>query len=407
MSELPPYKVVAIGDLIPYINNSRTHSDAQIAQVAASIQEFGFTNPVLVDGDKGIIGGHCRVLAARKLCLQEVPVIELAHLSPAQRKAYVIADNKLALNAGWDMDLLRIEVTDLKDLGFDLPLIGFSDDELANLLVETTVGFTDADDCPEPPATPTSVLGDVWVCGNHRVMCGDATSLEHVELLMDGHRADLYLTDPPYNVGYEGKTKDALKIKNDVQGDSDFRQFLRDSFVSADAVMKPGAVFYVWHADSEGYNFRGACHDTGWQVRQCLVWMKNAMVLGRQDYQWRHEPCLYGWKNGAGHLWAADRKQTTLLQFDKPSRSAEHPTMKPVALFEYQMLNNTKGQDIVLDTFGGSGTTMIAAERHGRFARLMELDPKYCDVIVNRWQEFTGQQATHAVTGAPFAPQAP
>ena len=221
-------------------------------------------------------------------------------------------------------------------------------------------------------------------------------------LSQGGGLVDMWLTDPPYNVAYEGKTKDALTIQNDSMSDDSFRQFLCDAYTAADAVMKPGAVFYIWHADSEGYNFRGAAKDTGWQVRQCLIWKKSVMVMGRQDYHWRHEPCLYGWKEGAGHLWASDRKQTTILEFDKPQRNGEHPTMKPVELFEYQMLNNTKGADIVLDSFGGSGTTMIAAEKHGRHARLMELDPKYCDVIIKRWQDFTGQQAVHAETGETF-----
>ena len=217
--------------------------------------------------------------------------------------------------------------------------------------------------------------------------------MEALARLTAGQPVDMWLTDPPYNVAYEGKTKDALKIQNDSMGNEAFRKFLRDAYVAADSVMKAGAVFYIWHADSEGYNFRGACQDAGWKVRQCLVWKKQTMVMGRQDYHWKHEPCLYGWKDGAAHLWATDRKQTTILEFDRPQRNAEHPTMKPVALFEYQMLNNTKGGDIVLDSFGGSGTTMIAAEKNGRYARLMELGPNYCDVIVKRWQEFTGKAA--------------
>ena len=212
----------------------------------------------------------------------------------------------------------------------------------------------------------------------------------------------MLLTDPPYNVAYEGKTADALTIQNDSMSDASFRTFLRDAFAAADAAMKPGAVFYIWHADSEGFNFRGACQDVEWKVRQCLVWRKNSMVMGRQDYHWRHEPCLYGWKGGAGHLWASDRKQTTILDFDRPTRSLEHPTMKPVALFEYQLLNNTKGGDLCLDLFGGSGTTLIACEKNGRYARVMELDPKYCDVIVRRWQAFTGKRAVLESTGEPF-----
>ncbi|MDE3023331.1 MAG: site-specific DNA-methyltransferase [Pseudomonadota bacterium] len=393
-----------IGSLIPYIRNARTHSDSQVAQIAASIQEFGWTNPILVDGENGIIAGHGRVLAARKLGMDKVPVIELAGLSKAQKRAYILADNKLSLNAGWDDEMLSIELGELDMEGFDLDLIGFSEDELATLLnkPDGTTGLTDEDETPEVPDNPVSQPGDIWILGKHRVMCGDSTSLADVETLCNGVAVDMLLTDPPYNVAYEGKTKDALKIQNDSMSDNQFRQFLRDAFSTANTVMKPGSVFYIWHADSEGYNFRGAAKDAGWIVRQCLIWKKQTMVMGRQDYHWKHEPCLYGWKDGAGHLWAADRKQTTILEFDRPSRNAEHPTMKPVALFEYQMLNNTKGGDMVLDSFGGSGTTLIAAEKNGRYARIMELDPKYCDVIVKRWQDFTGQEARLESNGCSF-----
>ena len=389
--------------LIPYARNSRTHSDAQVAQVAGSIREFGFTNPVLIDAEDGIIAGHGRVLAALKLKLDTVPCIRLSHLSETQRKAYIIADNKLALNSGWDEEMLLLEFADLEAAEFDMELLGFSDEELAAMKPEQIPeGLTDEDYVPEVQPDPVSKLGDVWILGKHRVMCGDSTSIDAVEMLMDGQLVDMWLTDPPYNVAYEGKTKDALKIKNDSISDDQFRQFLRDSYVAADAVMKPGAVFYIWHANKETYNFLGACRDAGWTVRQSLVWKKSSLVMWQQDYHYKHEPCIYGWKDGAGHLWSTDRKQTTILEFDRPSRNGEHPTMKPVALFEYQMLNNTKGGDQVLDSFGGSGTTLIAAEKNGRFARLMELDPKYVDVIVKRWQEFTGKQATHAATGATF-----
>jgi DNA modification methylase len=393
----------AVTDLIPYIANSRTHSDAQVAQIAASIKEFGWTNPILVSGDDSIIAGHGRLMAARKLALVEVPVIVLDHLSKSQQRALVIADNQLALNAGWNMDMLKAEIEDLQLDDFDLSILGFDDKFLDGLLEpEPTAGLTDEDAVPEVPETPKTVLGDVWVLGNHRLMCGDSTSIDALEKLTEGNLVDMWLTDPPYNVAYEGGTKEKLTIQNDSMGDGDFRQFLRDAYVAADAVMKAGAVFYIWHADSEGYNFRGAAKDAGWQVRQCLVWKKSSLVMGRQDYHWQHEPCLYGWKEGAAHLWATDRKQTTILEFNKPSRNGEHPTMKPVELFEYQMLNNTKGADLVLDSFGGSGTTIIAAEKHGRYGRLMELDPKYCDVIIKRWQDFTGKQAVHAETGETF-----
>ena len=397
--------MVRTTDLIPYARNSRTHSEAQVAKIAASIKEFGFLNPIIIDGESGIIAGHGRVMAANKLGLQSVPCIEAVHLSEAQKRAYVIADNRLALDAGWDNDLLKIELQDLDANGFDLSLTGFEVGEIAAFLTEPTAGLTDEDAVPDVPVQPVTVLGDVWLMGNHRLMCGDSTSIDAVETLCDGQLVDMWLTDPPYNVAYEGKTKEALTIKNDKMGDDAFRVFLRDSYTAANAVMKPGAVFYIWHADSEGYNFRGAAKDTGWTVRQCLIWKKQTMVMGRQDYHWKHEPCLYGWKDGAGHLWATDRKQTTILEFDRPSRNGEHPTMKPVELFAYQMLNNTKGNDRVLDSFGGSGTTAIAAEKHGRNALLMELDPKYCDVIVKRWQDFTGKIAVLESTGEPF-PQA-
>lgn len=395
---------VTIEKLIPYAKNSRTHSDAQVAQIAASIKEFGFVNPVLIDEQDGIIAGHGRVMAARKLGIDEVPCIRLAHLTENQKRAYVIADNKLALNAGWDEEMLKLEIKDLELAEFDISLLGFDAEELENILdePETTEGLTEDDEVPEPPEDPITVLGDVWVLGKHRLMCGDSTSMDDLETLCEGQLVDMWLTDPPYNVAYEGGTRDKLTIKNDSMGDDQFGQFLRDSYTAADTVMKPGAVFYIWYADVETYNFVGAVRDAGWKMSQILVWKKSSLILGRKDYHFIHEPCLYGWKEGAAHLWASDRKQTTVLEFDKPSRNGEHPTMKPVALFEYQMLNNTKGGDIVLDSFGGSGTTLIAAEKNGRIARVMELDPKYCDVIVKRWQEFTGKDAIHEASGKTY-----
>ncbi len=406
--------------LAAYARNARTHSDEQVSQLMGAMLEFGWTNPVLAD-DNGIVAGHGRCMAARKLYAQgktiklpdgteippgSVPVVDCAGWSDAKRRAYILWDNKSALNAGWDMTMLALELQDLDTGDIDLSLTGFSEKELEDLLTWSPdgakQGLTDPDDAPEVQEQHVSQHGDVWILGNHRLMNGDSTKAGDIKTLCSGQLVDMWLTDPPYNVAYEGKTKDALKIKNDAMGDDAFRAFLRDAFVAADASMKPGAVFYIWHADSEGYNFRGACRDAGWQVRQCLIWQKQTLVMGRQDYHWKHEPCLYGWKDGAGHLWAADRKQTTLLEFDRPSRNGEHPTMKPVALFEYQMLNNTKGGDLVLDSFGGSGTTAIACERHGRFARLMELDPRYCDVIILRWQAFTGQHAHLEADGRTF-----
>ncbi|MCG5369574.1 site-specific DNA-methyltransferase [Providencia rettgeri] len=389
------FKYSDIDSLIPYAMNSRTHSDEQIAQIAASIREFGFLTPVLIDSSGNLIAGHGRLLASRKLGLKQIPSVVADGLTDTQRKAYVIADNKLALNAGWDEDLLRIELQSLVDMDFDISLTGFDDDFIRDLLVEENGGLTDPDDAPsvDDINQPVTQSGDIWLLGKHRLMCGDSTSIDAISELCQENLVDMWLTDPPYNVAYEGKTKDVLTIKNDEMGDADFRAFLTAAYSAADSIMKPGAVFYIWHADSEGYNFRGAARDIGWKIRQCLIWQKNGMVLGRQDYHWQHEPCLYGWKDGASHLWASDRKQTTLLDFAKPTRNGEHPTMKPVGLFEYQMLNNTKGGDVILDSFGGSGTTLIAAEKNGRITRIMELDPKYCDVIIKRWQEFTGKDA--------------
>lgn len=290
---------IAVDALIPYAKNSRTHSEAQVSQIAGSIREFGFTNPVLIDADDGIIAGHGRVLAAHKLNLVDVPCIRLAHLTDTQRRAYIIADNKLALNAEWDDAMLSCEFADLLAAGYDTELTGFTADEIAALAPEEIPeGKTDEDYVPEVQPDPISKPGDVWLLGKHRVMCGDSTSIDAVEVLMDGCLADQLITDPPYNVAYVGKTKDAMTIKNDSMTDDQFRQFLRDAFVAADAVMKAGAVFYIWHADSEGYNFRGACQDSGWVVRQCLIWKKQTLVMGRQDYHWKHEPCLYGWKDG-------------------------------------------------------------------------------------------------------------
>lgn len=669
---------IPIETLIPYARNSRTHSDAQVAQIAGSIREFGFTNPVLIDEHDGIIAGHGRTIAARKLGMTEVPCIRLTHLSEAQRRAYIIADNKLALNAGWDEQMLALELKSLEEMDFDLALTGFEGDELDALLSglddEDSESNDAIDEVPELPVEPITKPGDLWLLGKHRLLCGDSTSIDAVEILMDSNQADLLITDPPYNVAYEGGT--GLTIMNDDMSNSDFRQFLRDVYASAHAVMRSGAVFYIWHADSEGLNFRGAADDIGWKVRQCLIWNKNALVLGRQDYHWKHEPCqpagtmvrtpqgvvpieslkdgdrvlsydayssvikgfkhgckvktakrdyeglmhtisagglatkataehkfsirfnpemanqyctylmrrgdwwrvgitttynargfgvkqrmrqeladdawiidtyktqveaqvgesilaakygiptthwecdrftnaqrsaehvsliyaslnlneqrmraekllvdygrnighplittesrndkfsrrvtaqvvscniipglmqvpvafneyrdgktfawrtidnndfeyfkgavyslevekyehyiadgivthncLYGWKDGAAHYWGNDRSQTTVLDFNKPSRNGEHPTMKPVELFVYQIQNSSQRGDKVLDLFGGSGTTLIACEQTHRQAFLMELDPKYCDVIVKRWETMTGKKAVLA-----------
>lgn len=384
----------SLTELIPYARNSRTHNDEQVSQIMASIKEFGFTNPILTDGKDGIIAGHGRLMAAQRLGIEEVPTIELSHLTEAQKKAYIIADNKLALNSGWDEEMLKIELQELHDIGYDIDLIGFTDEELEDMDIDLegdlkVIDESKADDVPEVVENPVIKLGDLIELGNHRLLCGDSTKEDDVKKLMGGVLADMLLTDPPYNVAYEGKTADALTIKNDSMDDLKFRAFLTDAFKSADSVMKQGAVFYIWHADSEGYNFRGACKDSGWKVRQCLIWKKQTLVMGRQDYHWKHEPCLYGWKEGAGHLWNTDRKQTTILEFDRPQRNDIHPTMKPVDLFEYQIGNNTKGQDIVLDLFLGSGTTIIGCENMGRNGYGLEYDPRYAQVIIQRWCDYT------------------
>ena len=372
-----------IADIIPYAANAKKHDKRQINNVAESIKQYGFVQPIVIDRDGVIVIGHCRALAAKKLGMKEVPCVCVDDLTPDQVNALRLVDNK-SNESDWDFDLLADEIPGLALSSFDfdrgLP-------EITEEVIEDEAPEVDED------AEPITKLGDIWQLGRHRLMCGDSTSIEDVEKLMAGQLADMLLTDPPYNVAYEGKTKDRLTIQNDSMDNDSFRQFLRDAFSSADAVMKQGAVFYIWHADSEGYNFRGACFDIGWKVRQCLIWNKNSMVMGRQDYQWKHEPCLYGWKEGASHLWASDRKQTTVIDYQRPTKADIHPTMKPVGLFDYQIKNNTKGGDIVLDLFNGSGTTIMACEQNGRVARCMELDPRYVDACVKRWENFTGEKA--------------
>ena len=407
-------------ELLPYARNARTHSSEQVAQIAASIKEFGFNNPVAIDADGMILCGHGRVMAAQRLGMDEVPTVCLAHLTDIQKKAYILADNKLALNAGWDNDMLKVELEDLKFSNFDLDLVGFSTEELDEIMNQNEEPEVEEDDYTVAvPEEPKAKLGEIYILGKHRLMCGDSTSIADVEKLMGEQQADLLLTDPPYNVDYEGGTDKKLKIKNDNMEDQAFRQFLIDVYKAADHVMKPGAPFYIWHADSEGANFRGAAKDVGWQIRECLIWVKNSLVLGRQDYQWRHEPCLYGWKAGAGHYFTDSRAEstviedqvnvdklskdelkplckrllepsceTTVIREKKPSINDIHPTMKPVKLFGRLVKNSSKRNDIVLDLFGGSGTTIVACEQLNRRAYLMELDPAYVDACVQRYIRF-------------------
>lgn len=374
-------------ELIPYAKNPRDNAKA-VKYVANSIKEFGFKNPVIIDKNNVIVCGHTRLLAAQQLGLEKIPCIMADDLTDEQIKAFRLADNKVAEIAEWDSELLSFE---LEEIELDMSEFGFED--VLNALDDLTEAQEDEFE-PELPEEPKSKLGQIYQLGRHRLMCGDSTDVEQVLKLVGGAgTVDLLLTDPPYNVDYVGKTKDALKIENDHMEDSNFRQFLVDAFSAANEVMKAGAVFYIWHADIEGYNFRGACRDVGWNVRQCIIWNKNSIVMGRQDYQWKHEPCLYGWKEGAGHLWASDRKQTTVIDMQRPTKSELHPTMKPIPLFDYQIKNNTKGGDLVLDLFGGSGTTIMACEQNGRNACVMEYDPRYVDVIIERWEKFTGEKA--------------
>ena len=383
----------SISSIIPYARNSRTHSDEQVAQIAASIKEWGFTNPILIDIDGEIIAGHGRLLAAQKLGLKDVPCITAIGWSDAQKKAYVIADNKLALNAGWDNDMLAIEFGELKDLDFNLDLIGFNSDELANILKEPeTEGLTDEDAVPEAPEVPVTVEGEVWVLGRHRLMCGDSTSIDAVEKLMDSRKADMVFTDPPYGVDYDG-------INNDDRAGLD--ALLRNAFANYFATSKSGAAIYVFHSDKCADIFHAAFRDF-FHFSSMVIWAKNSLTLSRTDYQSQHEPCLYGWMKGGSHSFYGDRKQVSVWRFDK-ERVEGHTTPKPVALIERALTNSSKGGDLIADLFGGSGSTLIACEKTARECRMMELDPKYCDVIIKRWQEFTGKSAIHEQSEQTFA----
>lgn len=391
-----------VAELIPYAKNAKKHDETQIANVVESIRQFGFVQPLVIDKNGCVIIGHCRLLAAKKLEMDTVPCVPADTLTEEQVKALRIIDNKTN-ESPWDMELLAEELPELKLDGFDFDW-GFED----------KVDDSAKEDDPDltVPEEPSAKPGDVYQLGRHRLMCGDSTKLDDCATLVGGAKMDLLLTDPPYNVDYEGT---AGKIKNDHMEDSKFRDFLTAAFKNAASVMNPGAAFYIWHADSEGYNFRGAVRDAGLLLRQCLIWVKSSLVLGRQDFQWKHEPCLYGelpddiytpspeepedcqpclygWVNGK-HYFFKNRKQTTVLYFDKPIKSAEHPTMKPVRLFDYLMQCSTKPGQNVLDLFGGSGTAIIAAEQNGRNAYVMEYDPKFADVIIRRWEEFTGEKA--------------
>jgi DNA modification methylase len=381
--------------LIPYARNPRTHSDAQVAQIAASIAEFGFNNPILVDTKAGIIAGHGRLLAARKLQLEQVPVIVLDHLTEAQKRAYILADNQLALNAGWDNELLRAELAALQEEDFNVRLIGFDDEELARLLAaqDAADGLTDEDAVPELPESPTSVAGDLWILGSHKLVVGDATNQNDVTRLMAGDVADLVFTDPPYNVDYEGYTEKRLKIKGDRMSDAEFKQFLELAFRSYRTLVKPGASMYVCHSSSWQREFQDALESAGFEVRCQIIWGKNTFAWGFGRYKFQHEPIFYAHVTGEKDSWYGDKSQSTLWNEKKPAANRIHPTAKPVELIERALLNSSKSGDVVADLFGGSGSTLIGCERRNRKARLMELDPKYADCIVRRYQEYTGKQA--------------
>ena len=391
--------------LIPHARNARTHSEAQVAQIAGSIAEFGFVNPVLVGADGVIVAGHGRVMAARKLGLTEAPVIVLAHLTPTQRRALMIADNQIASQAGWNDEMLAAELAALKDEDFDLDLLGFDDADLDRLLAGVIEEGEDPDEAPEPPTDPISRPGDIWICGEHRVLCGDATVLSDVEALLGGELADMTFCDPPYNVNYANSAKDKMRgknraILNDALGES-FGAFLYDASVNILTVTK-GAV-YICMSSSELDTLQKAFREAGGKWSTFVIWAKNTFTLGRADYQRQYEPILYGWKEGADHYWCGARDQGDVWFVDKPHKNDLHPTMKPVALVERAIRTSSKNRDIVLDTFGGSGTTMIACENTGRRARLIELDPKYVDVIVMRWQNLTGGTAMLAGSGESFS----
>jgi len=381
--------------LIPFARNPRTHSEAQVAQIAASIAEFGFLNPILVDTNAGILAGHGRLLAARKLQLTEVPVIVLDHLTEAQKRAYIIADNQLALNAGWDEDLLRLELAALQDEDFNVGLIGFEDQELARLLAaqDAAEGLTDEDAVPELPETPVSLVGDLWILGDHRLLVGDATVGTDVARLMAGDAADLIFTDPPYNVSYEGYTEDRLTIQGDRMSDADFKQFLEAAFRSYRAVVKPGASMYVCHSSSWQREFENTLEVAGFEVRCQIIWAKNTFAWGFGRYKFQHEPIFYCHVAGEKDPWYGDKTQSTLWNEKKPAANRIHPTAKPVELVERALLNSSKAGDVVADLFGGSGSTLIGCERRGRKARIMEIDPKYADCICRRFQDFTGKRA--------------
>ncbi len=381
-------QLIATEKLIPYVNNARTHSAEQINKLRSSLREFGFINPVIIDRDYNVIAGHGRIEAAKAEGISEVPCVFADYLTEAQKKAYILADNRMAMDAGWDEELLKVEIEALQAESFDVGLTGFDESEIADLFeTDSEVkedGFDVDAELEKPPVTKS---GDLWLLGNHRLICGDSTKEETYTLLMDGKKANLVVTDPPYNVNYEGS---AGKIKNDNMENGKFYQFLLDAFTCMEKAMENDASIYVFHADTEGLNFRKAFADAGFYLSGTCIWKKQSLVLGRSPYQWQHEPVLFGWKKKGRHQWYTGRKESTIWEFDKPKKNGDHPTMKPVPLVAYPIKNSSMSNCIVLDPFGGSGSTLIACEQTDRVCHTIELDEKFCDVIVKRFIEQAG-----------------
>lgn len=388
MTTTTEMQLVSIDRLIPYARNSRTHSPEQINKLRSSLREFGFVNPVIVDRELNIIAGHGRVIAAREENIKEVPCVFADHLTEAQKRAYIIADNRMAMDAGWDEEMLRVEIEALQADAFDIALTGFDEKELSKLFDDGNETHEDDFDVDEELKKPCiSKTGDVWTLGRHRLVVGDSTKPETYEVLMEGRKANLVITDPPYNVNYEST---AGKIQNDNLASDAFFDFLFDAFSNIEKVMADDASIYVFHADTEGLNFRKAFDAAGFYLSGCCIWKKPSLVLGRSPYQWIHEPCLFGWKKKGKHLWYSDRRQTTVWEFDKTRKNTDHPTMKPIPLLAYPITNSSMSNTIVLDAFGGSGSTLIACEQTDRICYTIELDEKYADVIVKRYIEQTG-----------------
>ena len=392
MSNELNYYLADVEELIPYARNARTHSSAQITQIAASIKEFGFLAPIVIAEDNTILCGHGRFYAAQKLGLKKIPCVKESHLTEAQKRAYIIADNKLSINAGWDDELLAVELSDLQGEGVDLSITGFDEKELADLFDDKSKSDVEDDGYDLSAALEKAAFvqrGDIWTVGRHRLMCRDATSADDVAALMGGKRANLLLTDPPYGVSF--KSSSGLTIQNDSIKDEDFYSFLKSAFSAAVDCLEKGAAAYIFHADTEGLNFRRAFVDAGFHLAGCCIWVKDSLVLGRSDYQWQHEPVLYGFLQNGKHSWYSDRKQTTIWNFAKPKKNANHPTSKPLDLLSYPIQNSSQENAIVLDTFGGSGSTLMACELTNRICYTMELDEKYASVILRRYVDDTGR----------------